>query len=98
MSVTVTATLAGYTTYAGTITATADNDTVTTSTSHGLGVTPKVAGGIQLVSQALTALSAWALTTLSSSAFVFTKLTSSGSGNANPQYQFVLMRPHSLIS
>ena len=98
MAVTVTATLAGYTTYAGTITATADADTTSTLTNHGLGATPKVAAGIQLISQALTALAAWALTTLNSTQFQFTKLTSTGSGNANPQFQFVLMRPHSLIS
>lgn len=98
MAVTVTTVLAGYTTFAGTITATADADTVTGNIAHGLGVTPKVVGGLQLVSQALTALSAWALTTLGAVNAVFTKLSSTGSGSANPQFQFFFMRPHSLIS
>ena len=98
MAVTVTATLAGKYTYAGTITSTADADTTSTLTNHGLGATPKVAAAVPLISQGLTALSAWALTTLNSTQFQFTKLTSTGSGNASPQLQFVLMLPHSLIS
>lgn len=98
MAVTVTTVLAGYTTFAGTITATADADTTTGNIAHGLGVTPKILGGMQLISQALTALAAWALTTLGSTNLGFTKLASTGSGNASPQFQFFAMRPHSLIA
>lgn len=73
------------------IIATADGDTVTASIPHGIGSIPDVVGQ-QLISQALTALSAWALTTLDVTNLVFTKLASTGSGNAGAQFRVYVQR------
>lgn len=84
------------------IIATADGDTVATVT-HNLALTAAdlTAGRpdisvTQLISQALTALSAWAVTTIAANSIVLTKLTSTGSGNASPQVQVTVKRPHSI--
>lgn len=97
MAVTNTTILAGYTTFIFSITATADADTTTGNVAHGLGATPLDISGVQLISQALTALSAWAVTTVDATNVVATKLASIGSGNASPQYRIRVSLPHSIV-
>lgn len=82
--------------------ASADGDTTATIT-HNLAMTAAdlTAGRpevyvTQLISQALTALSAWAVTTIAANTVVLTKLASTGSGNASPQIQVTIKRPHSI--
>lgn len=89
--------LAGTTTFIADVTATADADTVTASIPHGLGAVPLSVTITPLLSQALTALSAWAVTTLDATNIVLTKLTSTGSGNANPQVRVQVSLPHSIV-
>jgi hypothetical protein len=84
-------------TWIGTIIATADGDTTATIT-HGLSATPTDVQITQTISQALTALSAWAVTTISSTQVVLTKLTSTGSGNASVQLQVRISLPNTLVS
>jgi len=97
MAVTIANTLAGVNTFICTVTATADADTTATA-PHGLATTPKLWGFTQVISQALTALSAWAIASPGATNLVGTKLTSTGSGNAGVQAIFWAMTPHSLIS
>ncbi len=99
MAVTITNVLAvtGRNMIVADVTATADADT-TATIPHGLSAAPKAVSGTQLIGQALTALSAWAITTIDATNVVATKLTSTGSGNASPQYRVVAQLPHSLIS
>lgn len=97
MSITVTNVLAGTNTFIADVKATADGD-VTATIPHGMAAAPKVVLFTQLLSQGLTALSAWAATTIDGTNIVLTKLTSTGSGNANNQVRVTAMTPHSLIS
>ena len=73
-----------------TIIATADGDTVSASTSHEMGanVIPMCPVPILAAGQ----LSLWAFTTLSATAFVVTKTTATGSGNASAQARIPLQR------
>lgn len=97
-AVSVTNILAGTNTFIGDVIATADGDTTTTIT-HGLsaGGTPLGLSATQLLSQALTALSAWAFAAPGATTCVGTKLASTGSGNASPQVRVVITGPHSLV-
>lgn len=84
------------------IIASADGDTVATVTHNmGLSVAELAAGQPEVyltgtLSQALTALSGWTVTTKTTNAITLTKLTSTGSGNASPQLDVVIKRPHSI--
>jgi hypothetical protein len=97
MAVTVTPVVAGVRLHISDVTATADAD-VTATVPHGLPTTPTIVVLTQLISQALTALSAWAATTIDGTNVVATKLASVGSGNANAQLRVIAMAPHSIIS
>lgn len=96
MAVTIANTLAGTFSFICTVIATADADTTATA-PHGLSATPLLWGFTQVLSQALTALSAWAIAAPGTTNLVGTKLTSTGSGNAGIQAIFWAMAPHSLI-
>lgn len=96
MSVTIANTLAGVSTFICTVIASADGDTTATA-PHGLATTPLLWGFTQVISQALTALSAWAVALPGATNLVGTKLTSTGSGNAGVQVIFYAMTPHSII-
>lgn len=74
------------------IIATADADTVTALVNHGLGLERPTISQVQILSQALTALSAWAVTTLNGTQVQATKLASVGSGNAGVQLRLILKR------
>jgi len=84
------------------IIATADGDTVATVTHNmALSVAELAAGQPEVVftgtlSQALTALSSWTLTTKTTNAITLTKLVSTGSGNAASQLDVVIRRPHTI--
>lgn len=84
------------------IVATADADTTATVTHNfGLSAADLAAGDPRitltpLLSQALTALSGWAVTTIATNSLTLTKLTSVGSGNANAQLRVSVQRPHSI--
>lgn len=86
-----------------TIIATADGDTAATVTHNwGLSAAALALGHPwvilePLLSQALTALSAWTITTKTLNLVTLTKLASTGSGNASPQLRVHVSRPHSLI-
>jgi len=97
MAVTVTPVTAGVRLHISDVTATADAD-VTATVPHGLPTTPTIVILTQRLSQALTALSAWAATTIDGVNVVCTKLASAGSGNAGVQLRVIAMAPHSLIS
>ncbi len=97
MAVTNTTILAGTSTFIFSITATADADVTTGNVPHGLGAIPLDISGVQLISQALTALSAWAVTTVDITNVVCTKLASVGSGNASPQFRVRVSLPHSIV-
>lgn len=97
MAVTVTAVLAGSNTYIADVIATADGDTTATIT-HGLAASPKEITLTQLISQALTALSAWSATVPGATTSTLTKLTSTGSGNAGAQLRCTIKTPHSIGS
>lgn len=82
--------------------ATADADTTATIT-HNFGLSAaELASGdprvilTPLISQALTALSAWAVTAIATNSITLTKLTSVGSGNASAQLRVSVQRPHSI--
>lgn len=79
-----------------TVIASADGDTTATA-PHGLLVTPLLWGVTQVISQALAALSAWAIALPGATNLVGTKLASTGSGNAGVQAIFWAMTPTSLI-
>lgn len=96
MAVTVTNVLAGVNTFIATVIATADAD-VTATAPHGLLVTPLLFGATQVLSQALTALSAWSVAVPGATNMVATKLASTGSGNAGIQLLLWCMTPHSII-
>lgn len=96
MAVTVANTLAGVNSFICTVIATADGD-VTATAPHGLLVTPLLWGGTQVLSQALTALSAWSVASPGATNLVATKLASTGSGNAAVQLLLWAMTPHSII-
>lgn len=74
--------------------ATADADT-TLVIAHGLGVAPAEFYLVPLLSQALTALSAWTAA-VDATNITLTKLTSTGSGNAGAQLRVVAKRPHTI--
>lgn len=95
MAVTVTAILAGSNTYIADVVATADGDTTATIT-HGLASSPKEISMCQLISQALTALSAWAFSAPGATTSTGTKLASTGSGNASAQVRVNIKTPHSI--
>lgn len=95
MSVTVTAVLAGTNTYIADVIATADGDVAATVT-HGLGAAPKEVNLCPTLSQALTALSCWAATTIGASTLTLTKLASTGSGNAAAQVRVTAKTPHTI--
>jgi hypothetical protein len=86
----------GYETFACTVTATADADTVIVI-PHGLASAPLLFCLTMLVSQALTAMSNWAVTAVDATNITLTKLTSVGSGNANPQVLLQASVPSSLV-
>ena len=96
MAVTVTNTLAGVSTFICTVISTVDGDTTATC-PHGLLSTPLLWGVTPVLSQALTALSAWTVAAPGATNLVGTKLTSVGSGNAGVQALIWAMTPHSLI-
>jgi len=97
-AVTVTTTLAGKNAFAATVTATADADVTTGNIAHGLSAAPLIYGITQILSQALAAMSNWALTTVNATNLVGTKLATTGSGNGSPQILIFALLPHSLIS
>lgn len=96
MAVTIANTLAGVNSFVATVIATADADTTATA-PHGFLTTPLLWGVTQVLSQALTALSAWAVASPGATNLVGTKLASTGSGNAAVQCILWAMTPHSLI-
>lgn len=73
------------------VTATADADTAITIV-HGLGNPPPVVGITQLLTQAITALSAWAATTIDGTNVILTKTTATGSGDAAAQVRAIISR------
>lgn len=97
MAVTIANVLAGQNTFVATVIASADAD-VTATIPHGLLATPKLFGFCLVLSQALTAQSAWSCAVPGATNMVGTKLATTGSGNAAIQALFWCMTPHSLIS
>ena len=95
MAVSLTTILDGVDEHIVDVIATADADT-TATIPHTLGAAPLEVTITQLISQALTALSAWAVTTIDATNVVLTKLTSVGSGNAAAQVRVIIKRPHSI--
>jgi hypothetical protein len=95
MAVTVTNVLAGKATFICNVKASADADTTATC-PHGLAATPLLFGGNQLLSQGLTALSAWSWA-CDGTNLTGTKLASTGSGSGSNQVQGWAMLPHSII-
>lgn len=98
MAVTVTQVFAGTDSFIATITATADGDTTATVT-HNLNIaTPAQTRVIMtpLTSVAATANPMWAATTFNANSTVFTKATSTGSGQGGAQLQVEISRPHSI--
>lgn len=75
------------------VVASADGDT-TATLPHLLVNIPLFVTATQLLSQALTALSAWAAGTIDATNVVLTKLTSTGSGSATKQLRVVAWAPH----
>lgn len=96
MGITLAVTLAGPTMNIQTVIASADGDTSSGNMAHGLGSAPLFVGLTQMLSQALTALSAWAATTVDATNVVCTKLASTGSGNAGIQLRVVAWLPHTI--
>jgi len=84
------------------IIATADGDVAATVTHNmNISVADLAAGQPEVIltptlSQALTALSGWTVTTKTTNAITLTKLGSTGSGNAGNQLDVVIRRPHSI--
>ncbi len=77
------------------VTATADGD-VTATIPHLMAAAPKKVTITPLLSQALTALSAWAATTINGTNVVLTKLASTGSGNALAQLRVTIELPNTI--
>ncbi len=77
------------------IVASADGD-VTATIPHLMAAAPKEVTITPLLSQALTALSAWAVTTINGTNVVLTKLASTGSGNASAQLRVIIGLPNTL--
>ena len=98
MAVTITNVLAGTYMKIADIVASSDADT-TATVAHGLGAIPLFVCGIPTLSQALTALSAWAfpIASIDATNIVGTKLTSTGSGSATSQYRICAWIPHTSI-
>jgi hypothetical protein len=86
-----------------TIVASADADTAATVTHNwGLSVAALALGHPwvilePLLSQALTALSAWIIATKTTNVVTLTKLASTGSGSATAQLRVHIVKPMSLI-
>lgn len=72
------------------VVASADGDTTTGAISHTLGANALIFT-TPILSQALTALSAWAVA-ITQTTWTGTKLASTGSGNASPQLLVTIMR------
>jgi hypothetical protein len=96
MAVTLSTVLAGSTMNIQDVIASADAD-VTATLPHLLVNTPLLVILTQTISQALTALSAWAATTVNATNVICTKLASTGSGNAGKQLRVVAWAPHTAI-
>lgn len=79
------------------VTATADADT-TATIPHLMTTTPLVVVLTPTLSQALTALSAWVVSSITSSNVVLTKLASTGSGSGSAQLRVTIMRPNTIIT
>lgn len=77
------------------IVASADGDT-TITVPHLMGVAPQEVYITPLLSQALTALSGWVVSTINTTNIILTKLASTGSGNAAAQLRLIVKRPHSI--
>ncbi len=76
------------------IVASADGDTAGTF-PHLMGSAPAEVYLVPLLSQALTALSAWTVAPGAAN-IVLTKLASTGSGNASAQLRVIVRRPHTI--
>lgn len=96
MAVTITNVLAGVNSFVADIVKSADGDTAAT-VPHGLAATPLMYGGVQTLSQALTALSAWSMQPADGTNLNLTALASTGSGSATKQFRVWAMLPHSII-
>lgn len=96
MGITLANLLSGPTMYIETVVASADGDTSSGNMAHGLGESPLFVCLTQMLSQALTALSAWAATTVDATNIVATKLASTGSGSASVQLRVVAWVPHTV--
>lgn len=70
----------------------ADADTVTGNIAHGMGVIPNVEV-TQILSQALAAMSNFAVTTIDVTNIELTGLATVGSGNAAAQIRVYVRRP-----
>lgn len=95
MAVTVTAVLAGTSTYIADITATADGDLTTGNIAHGLGAAPLLLAICPLLANAWA--SVWRVTTADATNLVVEKSNVGGSGVANAQVRVSAMLPHSLV-
>lgn len=95
-AVTLATLLAGPTMNIQTVIASADGDTTATC-PHLLGAAPLFVALTQMLSQALTALSAWAAGTVDATNVVGTKLTSTGSGSASVQLRVAAWIPHTAV-
>lgn len=95
--ITLATTLAGPTMNIQTVIASADGDTSSGAMAHLLQGAPLWVCLTQMLSQALTALSAWAATTVDATAVTCTKLASTGSGNAGVQLRVVAWLPHTAV-
>lgn len=96
-AITLATLLAGPTMNIQTVISSADGDTSSGAMAHLLGTAPLFVGLTQMLSQALTALSAWAATTVDATAVTCTKLASTGSGNAGVQLRVVAWVPHTAV-
>lgn len=96
-AVTITTVHDGTDTFIADVTASADGDT-TATIPHTLGAIPEEVILTPTLSQALTALSAWAapVASIDATNVVCTKLTSTGSGSATKQLRVTIKRPHTL--
>ena|SRR5208283_1106925 len=94
--------MSNFDTVIASIVASADGDTTATIT-HNFGLTTAQISAlfplinlVPTLSQALSALSAWAVTSITTNTVVVTKLASTGSGNAGAQLTVQLRRPHTI--
>ncbi len=94
-TVTITTVFDGPDSFIADVVASADGD-VTATIPHLIGATPEEVYLIPTLSQALTALSGWAATTIDATNVVCTKLASTGSGSATKQLRVIAKRPHTL--